>query len=124
MLPKSFWPYIADVIGAGSKDIATACIDNDNLDNDSSSSSGVLANNGDMEKYLCQCPGDADPIAAEHIKDEYEDNPALSLCGIVPGYDGTFLMLQHWELHHVHSKIIENMTESGTHLSDPREFVE
>jgi len=70
MLPKSFWSYIADVIGASGKDIAAGDDDN-NLDNHSSSS-GDLEKDGDMEKDMHQwwSPGDADPIAAKHIKDE------------------------------------------------------
>ena len=79
-----------------------------------------------MEKDLRKwwSPGESDPVATSHIKDEYQNNPALSLCSIVPGFDATYLMMRHRELHCVQSKIIKNMTESGTHLSDPREFVE
>jgi len=97
MLPKHFWPYIAEMIGAGGKDVTM-----EGNSNDSSSSDDIIIGNS-MEKDLRKwwSPGESDPVATSHIKDEYQNNPALSLCGILPGFDATYLMMCHRELHHV-----------------------
>jgi len=122
MLPKHFWPYIADAVGCGGEDVATIEFDCDIDDSDGNHSGGLNDMEIDMRRWWN--PGNADPIALNHIKEEYEDNPGLLLCGIVPGYDATFLMLHHRELHCIRTKIIENMTESGMHTSNPHDFVE